>query len=162
MVNDENIIQENKQYLENQPKPPKGDRNAARKINEEALKLIQSQQYDQAVPLFAKAAQTDHSDVEILNNYGFVLMKSRDLDRALLVLTKALTMKPDRASAWANLADVLALQGHVDSATAGYMNVYRFSKNREKTYKILQNPQLHEDSPYVREALANAVQKITL
>ncbi|MEI6270424.1 MAG: tetratricopeptide repeat protein, partial [Methylococcaceae bacterium] len=158
---DENIIQTNRQYLENQPKPPKGDKKAARKINEKALKLIQNQQYNQAVPLFAKAADTDPSDVEILNNYGFVLMKSRDLDKALLVLTKALTIKPDRASAWANLADVLALQGHVDSATAGYMNVYRFSKNREKTYKILQNPQLHEDSPYVREALANAVQKIT-
>ncbi len=158
--NDESSIQASKQYLENQPKPAKGDKKAARKMNEEALKLIQSQQYDQALPLFAKATQIDPSDVEILNNYGFVLMKSRNLDKALSVLTNTLTMKPDRASAWANLADVLALQGHVDLATGGYMNVYRFSGNREKTYKNLQNPQVHEDSPYVREALANAVQKI--
>jgi tetratricopeptide (TPR) repeat protein len=159
--NDESSIQASKQYLENQPKPAKGDKTAARKINEEALKLIQSQQYVQALPLLAKATQIDTSDVEILNNYGFVLMKSRDLDKALSILTNTLTIKPDRASAWANLADVLALQGHVDLATGGYMNVYRFSGNREKTYKNLQNPQLHEDSPYVREALANAIQKIT-
>jgi Flp pilus assembly protein TadD len=159
--NDESSIQTSKQYLENQPKPAKGDKKAARKINEEALKLIQSQQYDQALPLFAKATQIDPSDVEILNNYGFVLMKSRNLDKALSVLTNTLTLKPDRASAWANLADVLALQGHVDLATGGYMNVYRFSGNREKTYKNLQNPQVHEDSQYVREALANAIQKIT-
>lgn len=125
------------------------------------MKFIQTQEYEQALPLFAKATQIDPSDVEILNNYGFALMKSRNLDRALLVLTNTLTMKPDRASAWANFADVLALQGHVDLAAAGYMNTYRFSGNREKTYKILQNPQLHEDSPYVREALANAVQRIT-
>lgn len=161
MNNDENIIQTNKQYLENLPRPPRGDRNTAREINDEALAFIKKQQYDQALPLFAKATQIDPSDVEILNNYGFVLMKSRDLDSALLVLTKTLTMKPDRTSAWANLADVLALQGRVDLATAGYMNVYRFSKSREKTYKSLQNPQLHEDSPYVREALTNAIQKIT-
>jgi Flp pilus assembly protein TadD len=159
--NDEISIQASKQYLEKQPKPAKGDKKAARKINEEALKFISTQQYDQALPLFAKATQKDPSDVEILNNYGFVLMKSRDLDRALLVLIKTLTMKPDRASAWANLADVLALQGHVDLATAGYMNTYRFSGNREKTLAIFRDPQKHEDSPYVREALANAIQKIT-
>lgn len=158
--NDESSIQASKQYLENQPKPAKGDKTAARKINEEALKLIQSQQYVQALPLLAKATQIDPSDVEILNNYGFVLMKSRNLDKALSILTNTLTIKPDRASGWANLADVLALQGHVDLATGGYMNVYRFSGNREKIYKNLQNPQLHEDSPYVREALTNAIQKI--
>lgn len=162
MNNDENIIQTNKQYLENQPKPPKGDRKIARKINEEALKYSQAEQYDQALPLLAKAAQIDTSDVEILNNYGFVLMKSRHLDGALLVLTKTLAIKPDRASAWANLADVLALQGHVDLATAGYLNVFRFSKNKENTYKFFQNSQLQEDSPYVREAIANAIQKISL
>lgn len=157
---DEHMIMENKLLLESRKKPEKGDKKLARKFNEEALLLLRSQSFNQSVPILVKASELDPSDVEILNNLGFSLMKTRALDKALLVLINALTIKPDRASAWANLADVLALQGNIDLATAGYMNVYRFSGNREKTYKSLQNPQLHEDSPYVREAIANAAQKI--
>ncbi len=70
-------------------------------------------------------------------------------------------MKPDRASGWRNFADVLALQGKIDSAVAGYMNAYRFSKNREKTHQLFQNLQLNEDSPYVHEAIKKATGKAT-
>jgi Tfp pilus assembly protein PilF/uncharacterized protein YecT (DUF1311 family) len=159
MIGDDNSIMVSKQYLENLPKPTKGDRKAARKINEEALKLIQSQQYDQAVPLFAKASQTDPSDVEILNNYGFVLMMSNNLSQAETVLIKTLIMKPDRTSAWSNLGYAFALQGKEDMATACYMNAYRFSKNPEKTLQFFKDQLAHENNPNLRSAMIKAVEK---
>lgn len=159
MRNDESSIQTSKQYLENQPKPPKGDKKAARKVNDEALELFNNQQYDQAAMLFAKASQLDPADIEVLNNYGIALMKSGNLNKAEFVLVKTLAIKPGRAPAWTNLGDTLALQGKGEMAVASYLNNYRFSKNRENTHKYFQNQLVQEKNSLIREALAKSTEK---
>jgi hypothetical protein len=78
------------------------------------------------------------------------------LPAAYRVLSAVIALQPSRANAWRNFGDVLALQGRVDLATAAYLNVYRYSKDRQKTHQLLQNPQLADDSPDVRAALAKA------
>lgn len=159
MHNDENSIQANKQYLESQPKPPKGDKKASREFNDEALEFFKSQQYDQAAILFAKAIQLDPADVEALNNYGVALIKSGDLNKATSILVKTLTIKPDRAPAWSNYGDTLALQGKGEMAVASYLNTYRFSKNRENTHKYFQNQLTRETNSLIRNALMKSTEK---
>lgn len=158
---DEPMIMENKAILESLPKTTKLQNELARKLNLDALSFIKANNFVDAIPLLAKAYDLDSSDIEISNNYGFALMKSRDLDKAYSVLANVLTIKPDRTSAWRNLADVIALKGQVNLAEAGYLNAYRFSKNIQKTHKLLQNPQLRENSPFVQEAMNNANERAT-
>jgi hypothetical protein len=160
MIGDTGSVQSSRQYLDNLPKPKKGDKNVARKINEEGLKFIQSKQYDKAVPLFAKASQTDPSDVEILNNYGFSLMMSNNLSQAETVLIKTLIMKPDRTSAWSNLGYTFAFQGKEDMATASYMNAYQFSKKPEKTVEYFKQQLAQENNVHVKKALSGAIDEI--
>jgi Flp pilus assembly protein TadD len=159
MNNDEGSIKASEQYLENQPKPAKGDKKAAREVNDEALIFIKNQQYAQAIPLLEKASQTDPSDVEILNNYGFALMMSNNLEQAKTVLIKTLVMKPNRVSAWSNLGYAFALQGKEDMATACYLNTYRFSKNPEKTLQFFKDQLAQEKNPNLRSAMIKAVEK---
>lgn len=156
---DESMVMENKAILESLPKISNIQNEFARKLNLDALAMIKIHNFEKALTLLAQAYELAPSDAEISNNYGFVLMKLRDLDRAYSVLVHVLTIKPDRTSAWRNLADVIALKGQVDLAEAGYLNVYRFSKNIQKTRKMLQNSQLTEDSSYVKEALNKALTK---
>jgi predicted Zn-dependent protease len=160
MINDQNSIQASKQYLENQPKPAKGDKKAAREVNDEALVFIKNKQYAQAVSLLAKASQLDPSDVEILNNYGFVLMMTNNLEQAESVLIKTLTMKPDRSLAWSNLGFAFALQGKKDMAVASYLNTYLFSKDPEKTLQFFKDILAQESNINVKNALTKAVDEI--
>ena len=141
---DEKKILAAKSLLEKQPKPPKGDKKSARKLNEQGLKFISSQEYNRAELLFEKASQLDPSDIEILNNYGYALMKSNQLVYAESFLTTALTIQPDRVTAWANYADTLTLSGKKELAVAAYLNALRFSKDRVKTVKYF-NKQLDEE-----------------
>ncbi|MDD2659860.1 MAG: hypothetical protein PHY54_09315 [Methylococcales bacterium] len=159
--NDENIIQESKQFLESQIGPPKGDKKSARVMNDDALKFFKNQQYEQSTILFAKASQLDPADIEILNNYGTSLLKSGNLGDAWAILVKTLTIKPDRSPAWASLADTLALQGKVEMAVASYLNAYRFSKNKENTHKYFKNQQTRETNSLIREALTKSLERAT-
>lgn len=160
MIDDSNSIQASRKYLETLPKPAKGDRNAARKINEEGLKFIQTKQYEQALPLFAKASKTDPSDVEALNNYGFALMMSNHLNEAETVLIKTLIMKPDRTAAWSNLGHTFAFQGKEEQAVDSYMNAYLFSKKPDKTVEFFKKQLAQEDNPHLKNALSRAIDQM--
>ncbi|MBT9096477.1 DUF3298 domain-containing protein [Methylovulum psychrotolerans] len=158
LANDEAAVLESQALLEMVAKmqPPAAASPAAQKLNGAALGLIKAGKLPEAQVILAKAYQLAPKNIEIANNYGFVLMKIRDLPAAYRVLSAVIALQPSRANAWRNFGDVLALQGRVDLATAAYLNVYRYSKDRQKTHQLLQNPQLAEDSPDVRAALAKA------
>lgn len=160
-ANDEKLLETSRQFLENQPKPVKGDKRSARKLNDEGLVLFNAQQYEKASQIFEKANQLDPADIEILNNYGIALLKSNNLDRAWAVLVKVLTIKPDRAPAWANLGDILSRQGKEELAIAGYLNTYRFSKDRDKTHHFFQDQLAKENDDNIRSALTKTIQKST-
>ncbi len=134
----ETQIQELKQKIDGLPKPAKGERKSARAINEQALSLFNSGKVAESIELFNQASQLDKSDPEILNNLGYALLRNGKLDEAKTAILDALAISPGRSSAWQNLADILTIQGDKARGIKAFENVYRFSKNRTKTYKSMQ------------------------
>ena len=156
-VGHESEIQEAKLKIEASPKPAKGNKKAARKINDQALALLNTQDFSGAVAKFVEANRLDASDIEIVNNLGFAYLKQKNLELAQQTLIAALTMFPDRAAAWSNLGDVFALSGDERKAVACYANTYRFSKDMAKTHQFMKKMNAAEDVPALKQARDGAM-----
>lgn len=156
-LNFETQIQEVKLRLENLPKPGKGDRKSARKINDEALLLLKNNDYDGAVKLLTDANKLDPSDLEIINNLGYSLLKQGNLESAQQMLINALVMSPGRTSAWANLGDVFGAKGDINRSVACFSNGYRFSQNRLKTYQFMKDLNERENIEALKQARSLAI-----
>ena len=133
----EQEIQQIKFQIESLPKPEKGNKKAARAINENGLASFKESDFKKAVIEFKEAQQTDKSDVEILGNLGLSYLKQGSLDLAQQTLIEALTMSPGRSTAWSTLGEVYAIKGDLSSAVACFSNTYRFSKDRSKTHQFM-------------------------
>ena len=156
-VGHESEIQEAKLKIESSPKPKKGNKKAARKINDEGHALLNKQDIDGAVAKFSEANRLDASDVEIANNLGFAYLKQKNLELAQQTLIDTLTLAPARAAAWSNLGDVFALSGDERKAVACYANTYRFSKDMAKTHQFMKKMNAAEDVPALKQARDGAM-----
>lgn len=148
----ESQIQQTKLQIEGLPKPIKGDKKTARRINDEALLLFNNNGFESAAKKLTEANRLDPSDVEIINNLGYSYLKQGNLDLAQQSLITVLTMSPGRATAWSNLGDVLAKKGDINRAVACFSNAYRFSKNRDKTYQLMKKLNENEDVSTLKQA----------
>ena len=68
------------------------------------------------------------SDIEIVNNLGFSYLKQGNLASAQQTITLALTLSPDRATAWENLGEVFGIKGDVNKAVACFSNALSYWK----------------------------------
>ncbi len=151
-VGHESEIQEAKLKIESSPKPKKGNKKSARKINDEGHALLNKQDIDGAVAKFSEAHRLDTSDVEIVGNLGYAYLKQKNLELAQQKLIDTLTLAPARAAAWSNLGDVFALSGDEHKAVACYANTYRFSKDMAKTHQFMKKMNAAEDVPALKQA----------
>ena len=151
-LSSESQIQQTKLQIEGLPKPIKGDKKTARRINDEALLLFNNNGFESAAKKLTEANRLDPSDVEIINNLGYSYLKQGNLDLAQQSLITVLTMSPGRATAWSNLGDVLAKKGDISHAVACFSNAYRFSTNREKTYQLMKRLNENEDVSTLKQA----------
>lgn len=154
--NNEKLVELRDRIL-TQPKPLRGDRKKARKLNDQGLGYFKAEQYAEAARVFQQATQLDPSDVEIVNNLGYALLEEGRLQEASEALTKALLISPDRTPAWTNLGQVYAMMGQKQQAVACFTNAYRFSKNTDKTKEFLRNLAQNDSDQNVREVAAQAV-----
>lgn len=154
---DEQKILDNKFALELGVKPPRGDTKNARKYNDEALVLLKNNQFEEASELFASAHELDPSDIEITDNYAYALLKANKLKEAKTISEDAIAMNPGRATTWATLGQVLALQGKINEATASFSIAYRFSKNRLKTHQFFKDANKDELSASLKQARTVAI-----
>ena len=81
---DANSMLDAKTEIEELPYPARGDRRLARRLNSTALEKFKAEQMAPALADFEKAWQTDPSDQEITNNYGYALYRN---NRVAAVLT---------------------------------------------------------------------------
>ena len=156
-VGHESEIQEAKSKIESSPKPKKGNKKSARKINDEGHALLNKQDIDGAVAKFSEAHRLDPSDVEIANNLGFAYLKQKNLELAQQTLIATLSLAPARSAAWSNLGDVFALSGDERKAVACYANTYRFSKDMTKTHQFMKKMNAAEDVPALKQARDGAM-----
>lgn len=153
----EQEIQQTKLQIEALPKIEKGNKKAARAINERGLVFSKELDFNNAVKMFEEANKLDTSDIEIASNLGFAYLKQGNLDLAEQAIIATLTMSPSRATAWANLGEVYGAKGDARHAVACFSNTYRFSKDRLKTHQFMKNLNETEELVNVKQARAKAI-----
>ena len=151
-------VSELKSAVEALPKPRIGDRRTARRLNELGLVAFRAENYPEAVEQLRQAVQADPSDVEVLNNFVYALVKAGRLQPAEEIAGSLLTNAPGRTSAWANLAEIYALTGRDLEAARALIVGFQFSSNKDKTITFLREKQTDSTSPMqnaVRMALVD-------
>lgn len=140
-------------------RPAKGDRKAARKLNDTAIALMGEKKYTEAIPVLQEAHKTDPADIEIMNNLAYAQIEEgitkNNFTQAKIALVDTLRLKPERAQAWANLGRTFALEGNETAATKCYINFFRFAENKDKALSRLQEG-INETNPSLSKALTNA------
>lgn len=145
MSNNDSMINQGAQAIKQLPIPRKGDRATARSYNDQGLEAFKREDYINAANYFFQGVNADPADQEVVNNLGYALLESRKFKESAYVLFCALTLNPERASAWFNLGEVLAMQGKQDASVASFLLAYRFSKNPQKA-KDLMIQQLNKET----------------
>ena len=156
-LSQESEIQQTILKIESSPRPTNVNKKAARKINAKGLASLKKDDFNNAVKMFEEANKLAKSDIEILNNLGFSYLKQGNLDSAQQAIILALTLSPDRATAWENLGEVFGVKGDISKAVACFSNVYRFSKDRLKVHQYMKKLNEKEDVENLKQARAKAI-----
>jgi hypothetical protein len=157
---DANSLLDAKTEIEELPYPARGDRRLARRLNSTALEKFKAEQMAPALADFEKAWQTDPSDQEITNNYGYALYRNNRLAEAESKLRYTLALAPARATAWANLAEVFGAQGQAKRAADAFVVSHRFSRNPDITRQYIEKFANSSDLPGLKDGAGLALQKL--
>nr|WP_316643965.1 tetratricopeptide repeat protein [uncultured Roseateles sp.] len=157
---DANALWDAKTEIEELPYPARGDRKSARKLNITALDKFKAEQIGAALADFEQAWRADPSDQEIANNYGYVLYRSNRLSESERLLRYTLALAPARATAWANLGEVLGAQGQAQGAAAAFVVSHRFSRNPDTTRQYIEKFAAGADTPALKAGAEMALAKL--
>jgi hypothetical protein len=152
---DETRFLEVKSSLEKTYKPEKGDRKVARKLNDDALLLLKGNDFQTAAEVLSSAMNADSSDAEIASNLCYALIKAGKPHDAEKPCRKSIMLKPNRAAAWANLAEVYADKGDLKSTIALLDITYLLSTDKNKTKDFLQKYFIDEQKNKILITSAN-------
>jgi peptidoglycan/xylan/chitin deacetylase (PgdA/CDA1 family) len=86
------------------------------------LAMFRKGKYAEAYEAMRQAAEIDGSDVEIVNNLGYLLQKLEAHDRSLPYLQRAIALDPERAVAYLNLGDSYRALGKAAEAREAYVH----------------------------------------
>ena len=149
------------EQLKSQPRPPRGERRLARDLNERGLAQWQRQRFGEAAVFFRQAREADASDAEIAENLGYALLKSGQVAQAEPAILDALTLAPERASAWGTLGLIYAKQGKHREGVAAVLRAYRFTRDPKRTLDVYSRLAATDDDPKVRAVLADVVSRLS-
>jgi len=150
-----------KSKLQSVVTPRKCDgKETAREKNASGLQAVTKEDWAGAAKIFYEAYTFCPSDVEILNNLGFALLKVGDYANAEKSLLMTLSFAPTRANAWANLGQVLSLKGDINGGTACFINAFKYSRNEKRTTDILLNFAEFDPSANIQQSARNALKRI--
>src|SRR5262249_27603575 len=83
--------------------------------------------------------------------------KTGNLPEAARYVGGALSLAPNRAAAWGNLAEVFAHDSRLEEAVAAYALTYRYSKNKDATRRLLEAQTTNAYDPQVMQAAKAAL-----
>jgi Flp pilus assembly protein TadD len=146
--------------IKSQPRAPRGDRRRARELNERGLALWQRQRYEEASTYFREAREADPGDAEIAENLGYALLKAGHVGEAEPPLLDALSLAPERASAWGSLGMIYAKQGKHRAGVALVLTAYSYARDPKRTAGVYSRLAATDDDPKVRAMLAEVVSKL--
>lgn len=115
----------------NKSQVTKNDRLESRRLNQEGINLIRTDQYVNATTVLKRAYDLNPFDAEIAGNYGYSLYLTDQFETAKYVLTMALKLMPNRGATWINLGQSLAALGQIDWASESFVKYYEYSKRKD-------------------------------
>lgn len=139
------------------PKPPRGDRVAARKLNVEGLAALNANNANEAVQLFSSAATADQSDEEVQSNLAYAYSVAGNLTQSVNTAGVALSINPRRTSVWAPLAVTFAKMHDRQHALDAMWLAYQFSGDKQKTLNFLNDRLKMETDPAVLQMYTDSV-----
>ena len=149
------------EQLKLEPRPPHGERRLARELNERGLGLWQRQRFSEAAAVFGQAAQADPSDAEIAENLGYALVRAGRTAEAEPAILTALTLAPERASAWGTLGLIYAKQGKHREGVAAVLTAYRYTRDPRRTFDVYSRLASTDDDPKVRAVLKDVMGRLS-
>lgn len=137
LAGDEAEVLRQKHAFLAQPKPASGDREKARQLNAEGLRIQRLGNDLLAVQRLSEAARADPSDAEVHANLGAALLAARRPTEARRVLESAVELSPGRAETWCTLGEAHAALGDTRLAVAAFRLGHAFSPGEEGTTSYL-------------------------
>jgi Flp pilus assembly protein TadD len=131
------------------PKPVRGDRAAARKLNVAGLAALNANNASEAVGLLSSAVAADPSDEEVQSNLSYAYSVAGNYAQSINVAGVALTINPRRTSVWAPLAATFARMHDRQHALDAMWLAYQFSADKQKTLGFLNDRLKIETDPAV-------------
>ena len=161
IAGDEGRLERIAKELRAKPRPPRGERRLARDLNERGLALWRRQRFSEAAVYFRQAHQADASDPEIAENLGYALLRSGQVAEAESAIHAALTLAPDRASAWGTLGMLRAKAGRHSEGVACVLTAYRFTRDQRRTLDVYSRLATTDEDPRVRAVLSEVVGRLS-
>jgi tetratricopeptide (TPR) repeat protein len=130
----------------------------AEDLHRQGLRLINSGQAEEALPLLRRAVALNPQSPDYHHNLGVAYAHRNRLDEAIAEFREALRLKPEGTSALSNMGLALAHQGKIDEAAAAFLECLRLEPNaveaRHRLANVLRNARRAAEAiPHLEEAV---------
>lgn len=115
--------------LEAPPKAKAGRTETSSSHNDLGLSLFKEKKYESALQEFAEAARMNPSNVQAINNAGFVCYKLGKFVESTQWLEKTIALDPNRAIAYVNLGDAYVALNRKEDARRSYESCIKLAPN---------------------------------
>jgi Flp pilus assembly protein TadD len=141
----------------------RSDATTSKELNAAGLRLLSARQSDfsEAKRTFEKAVQLDSSNIEALNNLGYVYSRIGDYRSAEATLLKVLAVAPTRRAAHGNLGYVEAKLGKTQEAVKHYCQYMQQFDSLERGKSALVRANAADPDPNVQAAIEATVANCT-
>ena len=141
----------------------RSDAKSSKELNAAGLRLLSARQSDfsEAKRTFEKAVQLDSTNIEALNNLGYVYSRIGDYRAAEAALLKVLAVAPTRRVAHGNLGYVEAKLGKTQEAVNHYCQYVRQFDSLERGKSALVHANAADPDPNVQAAIEATVANCT-
>lgn len=119
------------------PKPQRGDRKLARKLNAEGLEALKQRKLPDAAATLTKALQADPADEEIISNLIYTYSEDGNFTKAEQLAYDGLLLNPRRANIWLPIAIAKQKQNKPNEALQAMWLAWQFSGDKQKMLTLL-------------------------
>ena len=124
--------------IDEMPKPLRGDRKTARKLNDEGLEALKQKKYEEAAAIFIKASAADSLDEEIIANLVFTYGEATNFGKSEELAYKGLLLNPRRANLWLPIAVAKQKQGKSKEALQAMWLAWQFTENKQRLLDLIE------------------------
>lgn len=119
------------------PKPPRGDRKLARKLNNDGLEALKNKNYTEATSLLNQAHEADKSDEEVVANLAFAYSLENNYAKSESIAYEGLLLNPRRSNLWLPIAIAKQKQKKPIEAMEALWLAWEFSGDKQRFINLI-------------------------